>query len=273
MKVTYKLDNQSEGRRLEEQSANKNYSLRDEFSSVGVQINAQERVLDAGCGTGLLSRFLIDHFCQEHFTIDAIDITENLLSFAKQESAKNDQYRHRITYMNKSITELCDQKKYHKIFSRFVFQHIPDRKLKTLALKKLWDSLMPGGKMYIIDCFGFFSHLNTPNTWLLEKIGHVENSIPIDMNVGPKLRGMLIDAGVPFECIQTRTLPFYFDTLEQREAEASLWKQRFQNANPLLVEALGELVAKRFVAEYIKEFLDPRTYIYAQKFILTISKS
>jgi ubiquinone/menaquinone biosynthesis C-methylase UbiE len=272
MKTTYKLDAANEGKRLEEQSANSNYCLKDELGCVNVQINKNDQILDAGCGTGLLSRFLVDYFTQNTFTIDSIDITESLIKFAQIESEKNAQYKGRITYTNKNITDLSGEKKYNKIFSRFVFQHIPSREQQKLALAKLWDVLAPGGKMYLIDCYGFFSNLETTNDWLVEMIKQVENSIPIDMNIGPKLRGMLIDVGVPAELIQTTVLPFIYDTPEQREAEACLWRQRFQNANPLLLEALGELKAKRFVSEYLKEFLNRRTYIYAQKFILTVSK-
>lgn len=272
MKHAYQLDSKNEAKRLEEQSANKNYSLAHELTSAQVEMASGEKVLDAGCGTGLLSRFLIDFYADKRFNIEAIDITENLIRYAIQESTHSQKYQERIHFQKKSITDLDEGMKFDKIFSRFVFQHIPSREIQKQSALALWNSLNSGGKMYLIDCFGFFSHLDSSNAWLVEQIQNVEKAIPIDMNVGIKLRGILLDIGVPSNCIHIQTLPFNFNTQEEREAEASLWRQRFENAAPLLTSTLGEVMAQKFKTEYLREFLNPRTYIYAQKFILTITK-
>lgn len=272
MKMAYQLDNTLEAQRLEIQSENKNYSLEEEFRIADIQIDPNDKILDAGCGTGLLSRFLVNRYRKDSFIIDAIDITDRLLEYAENASIEDKIYQERIKYSKLSITDLVEEEKYDKIFSRFVFQHIPSKQLAIQAAKKLWNSLTPGGKLCIIDCYGFFSHIDCENSWLTEQISFLEKKIPIDMNIGIKLRGILIDAGAPIESIKVRTIPFHFETPEEREAEAVLWKQRFENVLPLLNDALGELQAKRFTTEYIKEFLNPRAYTFAQKFIITATK-
>jgi hypothetical protein len=74
-----------------------------------------------------------------------------------------------------------------KIFSRFVFQHIPNREAQLKAAKSLYHSLAPGGSLYLIDCYGFLSHLDTNNSWLKEQIKRVEECIPIDMNINEQM--------------------------------------------------------------------------------------
>lgn len=272
MNRAYKLANTHEAERLEEQSRNKNYSLNREFNLAGVEIENNDKILDAGCGTGLLSRALIDAFPNKKFNICAIDLTEELVTFAKEETKKSDRYMNRIEYQKMDICKTTYKDDFDKIFSRFVFQHIPSRQEQMIAAKALYSALSPGGSLFITDCYGFFSHLDTPNTWLLEQLSKVEANIPIDLNVGIKLRGLFLDIGVPLKDIKCFSENFVFDTFEERSAEANLWQQRFINAQSLLYKVLGEVGANRFSREYVKEIMNPRTFIHAQKFIVKISK-
>ncbi len=272
MENKYRLDAKDEAKRLEDQSSRENYSIKNELRLAGVSIQPDDLVLDAGCGTGLLSRALIDLFPDPTFKIDAIDMTVRLLEYAKQETSKGHQYRNRINFQKKDICELTDENTYHKIFSRFVFQHIPTRQAQLKAAKSLYQSLVPGGSLYVIDCYGFLSHMDTNNVWLNEQIKRAEESIPIDMNIGIKLRGLFLDNDIPEGQVKTHIENFKFETTEQRQTEANLWKQRFINAQPLLNSILGEETSKRLSKEYVSEILNPRTYIHAQKFIVEVSK-
>lgn len=272
MENGYKLNAKEEAKRLEEQSGQENYSIQTELKIAGVTINPNDLILDAGCGTGLLSRALIDLFPDPSFKIDAIDMTDRLLEYAKEETSKGEQYRNRINFQKKDICELNTKGIYQKIFSRFVFQHIPTREAQLKAANSLYHSLKEGGSLYVIDCYGFLSHLDTNNTWLKEQIKKAEENIPIDMNIGIKLRGLFLDLGIPESHIKTKIENFKFETKDQREIEANLWKQRFINAQPLLNSIFGEEIASRFSKEYVAEILNPRTFIHAQKFIVEVRK-
>lgn len=272
MKNKYRLEGADEAKRLEEQSNQDNYSIKNELFLADVKIRPNDLVLDAGCGTGLLSRALIDLFPDHSFKIDAIDVTDHLLEYAIKETRKGNQYLNRINFQKKDICDLSDQNLYQKIFSRFVFQHIPTRESQLRAANTLYQSLAPGGSLYVIDCYGFLSHLDTNNTWLKEQIKKTEESIPIDMNIGIKLRGLFLDNGVPATKVITKIENFKFDTFEQRQTEANLWKQRFMNAKPLLDSILGEEASMKLGKEYVSEIMNPRTYIHAQKFIVEVNK-
>jgi SAM-dependent methyltransferase len=272
MSSDYKLDSAEEACRLEEQSSTDNYSLKNEILLAQVEINEGDFVLDAGCGTGLLSRGIIDLYPDRCFEIHAIDVTESLLDFARQQSSKKSDYQNRIEYRRQDICNLKIQNFYHKIFSRFVFQHITTRTSQLDAAKSLYDALAPGGTLLVIDSYGFFSHMDTKNEWLLNTIQNVEENIPIDMNIGIKLRGLFLDVGVEESEIKVFIDNFKFQTPRERELEAHLWQQRFSNAKTILNLALGEEVAIKFGEEYVKEFLNPRTIIHAQKFLIKIDK-
>ena len=272
MEKRYRLDSEDEAQRLEDQSSQDNYSIKNELQIAGVEIQPNDFILDAGCGTGLLSRALIDLFPEINFKIDAIDVTPRLLEYAKEETSKNPHYLKRINFQEKDICELNSENTYHKIFSRFVFQHLPNKETQLKAAKSLYHSLAPGGSLCVIDCYGFLSHLDTNNFWLKEQIQRVEESIPIDMNIGIKLRGLFLDCGVPEGEVKTKIENFKFETKEQRQIEAKLWKQRFINVRPLLHSLFGEETSTRFSEEYVSEILNPRTNIHAQKFIVQVMK-
>jgi 2-polyprenyl-3-methyl-5-hydroxy-6-metoxy-1,4-benzoquinol methylase len=211
MENRYKLDSADEAQRLEDQSSQDNYSIKDELQIAGVTIQPNDLILDAGCGTGVLSRALIDLFPGTTFKIDAFDMTDRLLEYAKEEIRKNHHYQNRINFQKKDICELTSKNIYHKIFSRFVFQHIPNREAQLKAAKSLYHSLAPGGSLYLIDCYGFLSHLDTNNSWLQEQIKRVEECIPIDMNIGIKLRGLFLDIGIPVGQVKTQIENFRFE--------------------------------------------------------------
>ncbi len=272
MENKYRLDVEDEAQRLEDQSNQDNYSIRNELRLAGVNIQHNDLVLDAGCGTGLLSRALIDLYPESNFKIDAIDMTNRLLEYAIEETKKGYQYLNRINFQMKDICELTNKDIYQKIFSRFVFQHIPTREAQLKAAKSLYDSLAAGGSLYVIDCYGFLSHLDTNNSWLKEQIKRAEECIPIDMNIGIKLRGLFLDCGTPDQKIKTHIENFKIETKEQRQIESKLWEQRFINAQPMLNSFLGEEISTRLSKEYVSEILNPRTYIHAQKFIVEVSK-
>src|SRR5690554_7563756 len=83
----YVLDNPKEFKRLEDQVLQKAYSLEDELRHL--DLRPGDRVLDAGCGSGVLSKFLIKKV--PNITIDACDYSDlkikkpkNLITQSKQ---------------------------------------------------------------------------------------------------------------------------------------------------------------------------------------------
>ncbi|HET7535717.1 MAG TPA: class I SAM-dependent methyltransferase [Candidatus Didemnitutus sp.] len=97
-------------------------------------------VLDVGCGGGLLSLELSNHFKR----VTAIDISAPMLAIAQRKrGASNIEYR------------LCDADKFTSdtrfdaIVSHTTFDHLPD---VPATLAKLKRCLASGGRLIVIDC-------------------------------------------------------------------------------------------------------------------------
>lgn len=268
----YELDNHLEPQRLEEQSKTFNYSLLREFDLLGVNINSVEKILDAGCGTGLLGRQLLQQHRNPNIQVVGIDNSAFLLQRAKAENTQAG-IQDRFKLLHQSLFDLNQIDEYSKIFCRYVLQHVPTDEQRSFVINKLLKSLKPDGEIFLIDSFGIFAHIDTNNKWLKERISYIEKNAPIDFNVGIKLRGFLIDNGIKAHNISMEILPFNFNSLKDRMAEAKNWEQRFINAKPLLISLLGEIEAERFAKEYIEVFLNERSLVLAYKILVKGQKS
>lgn len=267
---TYCLDHSDEPQRLEDQTKTFNYQLSAELQLMALQIHSGENILDAGCGTGVLGRELCKFFPSENFNIEGLDSSEFSLQRARAENEQQG-VSSRIKLTHGSLLDLKQKEKYSKIFCRYVLQHIPAKE-RLQVVKNLWDCLKVGGQLYLIDSYGLLSNIDTKNVWLREKIDKLEKIAPFDLNIGLKLRGMLLDCGVPEKDIVTMASPYNFENSRFRKDEAKNWEQRFHNAQDLLLSLLGEADGHRFFKEYIAEFLNPRTLVLAQKIFVKAIK-
>lgn len=267
----YGLEHPREAQRLEDQSRTTNYSLISELNILGVDIKPGERILDAGCGTGVLSRQLIESFSNVDFKVIGVDFSTDLLKRAQMENERQGLNK-RITLVEQSLMDFRPDQKYSKIFCRYVLQHVPTDALRVQIVKNLLNCLQEGGEIYLIDTYGLFSHLDTKNLWLRDKIEFIENNAPIDLNIGIKLRGFLLDLAIPADDIIVKAIPFSFINTRERKDELKNWEQRFANAKHLLVSMLGELDAAKFTKIYLEEFLYLRTLVLAQKVLVKAKK-
>lgn len=120
------------------------------------QVKKKERVLDMGCGTGLLSlKFLKKADCK----ITGIDMADEMLSiFRKKLKAKRAENKVKTKRMNVESLDFPDNS-FDLAVSSVTLHHIKD-KLKTL--KKIYKVIRPGGKLIIgeIDMDTTGSHLD-----------------------------------------------------------------------------------------------------------------
>ena len=112
-----------------------------------------KKVLDLGCGGGLLSESLF----KKGAIIKGIDSSVNLIKVAKTRAKKN---KFKIDYQNTTIESLAKKKeKYDIIISLEVIEHVNDYKL---FLKNIFNSLKPKG-LIILSTINrnLFSYLTT----------------------------------------------------------------------------------------------------------------
>jgi len=120
-----------------EEKINRSKSVADVIKKQ-VKLNNNMKVLDFGCGTGLLSYFLIDYVKSIH----AIDLSENMLKILKEKNTDNKN-------ITTELTGIFDiNSKFDLIVSSMVMHHIENT--PKLA-KKLYDSTTDNGIVAIAD--------------------------------------------------------------------------------------------------------------------------
>ena len=105
------------------------------------QISPTDSVLDIGCGDGKITAYIATKLAKLSEVV-GIDKSNNMIALAKKihKDIKNLEFR------NLSATEITYDEDFEKVVSFWVFHWVED---SSLAIKKLYKSLKPGGKALI----------------------------------------------------------------------------------------------------------------------------
>lgn len=184
--TSYVLDNFQEFERLERQSTQKNYSLENELQYL--DYSGTKRVLDAGCGSGLLSRFLKEK--NNKLEIVACDYSELRVQQAKRFNENN----FNIEFVHSNLEKLpYEDKSFDIVVSRFVYEYLQSPVLITTELRRV---LRPGGILYLIDLDGVFLNFWTSNKRFNFLLNKIERGVDFDLFVGRKLPSILHMSGL-----------------------------------------------------------------------------
>lgn len=106
-----------------------------------VPLDPAWRVLDYGCGTGLLAWSLAEHVA--HVTL--ADTSDGMLEVARTGAARDPE---RFTVVRLDLTESPAPEPYDLIVSAMALHHIPETEAVLVAFR---DALMPGGWVALAD--------------------------------------------------------------------------------------------------------------------------
>ncbi|ATB33625.1 class I SAM-dependent methyltransferase [Melittangium boletus] len=261
--MNYVLESKSEFNRLEHQSGLSGYDYQRELALSGLPaIQDGMRVLDAGCGSGIVTRYL----AQEHpgCEVEGCDLSEVRVAQAR-DAAKGFS---RLRFKVQDLARLdYPEAHFDIILCRYVVQHLPPES-HSAVLTGFLRCLKPGGHLLLIDFDGGFLNLHPqPSEWLREALRKMETRFPVDLRIGRKLPHLLVKAGF----IQTQwridVLEWSGDMLAQ---ERMLLDQRILALEPVLSHVLGSVPeARRFHREYLEALDTPGCVLFYNKFIVT----
>lgn len=262
--MPYVLEAKTEFERLEQQSSFSKYDYEKEFSRSGIIIKPKHRVLDAGCGSGIVSRY----FAKMHSNalVTGCDISAERIERARQESSNipnldfETQDLARLTFVSES---------FNLIFCRYVLQHLR-QKIRQPALLELARCLKPRGQICLIDFDGPFYNIYPQTEFIADVLRRLELEAPFDLRIGRKLPHLLHTAGFTEINWQIETIEGRGEILDD---EKQLIPPKIDHAMPFLSEFLGSMaLAQRFKIEYLDLLNLPGLVLFYNKFIVTAKK-
>jgi SAM-dependent methyltransferase len=261
--MRYVLESKSEFNRLEHQSGLSAYDYQRELALAELPpLLEGMRLLDAGCGSGVLAR----HLAREHTgcAVVGCDVSETRVHQAR-EAARD------LPNLHFEVQDLArldyPEGHFDVIVCRYVLQHL-SREIRSAALAGLHRCLKPGGRLVAIDFDGGFLNLHPqPSSWLQEALQSLETRFPVDLRIGRKMPHLLVLAGFS----ETR---WRIDVLEWRDEllaqERRLMDERILALEPVLAAVLGGTPeAQRFRTEYLAALDSPGCVLFYNKFIVT----
>jgi SAM-dependent methyltransferase len=198
-------------------------TTRELFARVGV--DAAARCLDAGCGGGDVTIALAQ--MAPAGTVTGIDLDESKLHIARAEAAELGLGN--VSFQVANVLEAPGKSGgYDLIYARFVLTHLTD---PGRAVKNLMDQLAPGGALIVedIDFSGHFCHPDSSAFWrYVEWYTHAVQSRGADPNIGPRLPGLLADAGL--------------DQIEMHVVQPAGTRGEVKSISPITLEAIADAV-------------------------------
>ncbi len=145
-----------------------------------LELKSADRVLDLGCGTGVLTRMIADRLDSKLGGVSiGIDAAAKMIHVAeKKRGSVNCQFE----VMAAEDLSFDDQS-FDAVVSSLFFHHVP-LDLKEKALSEAFRILRPGGRLIIAD-------MHIPYTWMGTLVSHVSRWFFMQPEIGENIRGVL----------------------------------------------------------------------------------
>lgn len=247
--------------RLEKQNFQKAYDLRRDLKYFSFEKG--DKILDAGCGSGLVTRTINDAYYDLELEHHACDISEialkNAEEFFKKENVKVKTFQSSLEGIK------TDSDCFDKVISRYVLEHMPSAQL---GVDEFFRVLRPGGTAQVIEIDGILFNLYCENKKLNEYLEKLKSKFNFDLFVGRKIAQMMKKAG--FENIKWNAEVMAFDSSEELNLEIENYESRFVLAKQVFTEALGsESIYEDFVNLYLNELREPTNTLFYNKFFIS----
>ena len=250
----YVMNVTEESSRLERQASIPAYDVNQEFGDLRVPSGA--RVLDAGCGTGVVTRYLGSKF--QHAKLEGCDLSSERLEAAREQSDSSIQY-----FLSDLTSIQADGDSFDIVVSRYVFEHVLD---PSAVMREIFRVIRPGGALRVVDLDGLIVNMHPISSELSELLNEALSRLPVDLCVGRRLPEMMGNAG--FEDIDWRVEVHGFRG-QQLEAEKQNIAERLSGARKGLQVALNsELRAKQLEKLILEELENPHLVLFYNKFIV-----
>jgi ubiquinone/menaquinone biosynthesis C-methylase UbiE len=145
-----------------------------------LDLDGSHRVLDLGCGTGVLTRMIANRLdSAAGGAAVGIDAAAGMIAVARKKRAAVNCIFQTMAAENLSFEDGA----FDAVVSSLFFHHVP-LDLKAKALSEAWRVLRPGGQLVIAD-------MHVPGTWMGALVSHVSRWFFMQPQIGENIRGVL----------------------------------------------------------------------------------
>lgn len=145
-----------------------------------LDLDGSHRVLDLGCGTGVLTRMIANRLdTAAGGSAVGIDAAARMIAVARKKRAAVNCIFQTMAAENLSFEDGA----FDAVVSSLFFHHVP-LDLKAKGLSEAWRVLRPGGQLVIAD-------MHVPGTWMGALVSHVSRWFFMQPQIGENIRGVL----------------------------------------------------------------------------------
>ncbi|MBW2367597.1 MAG: class I SAM-dependent methyltransferase [Deltaproteobacteria bacterium] len=147
-----------------------------------LKLNDSNRILDLGCGTGVLTRMIADRLnADAGGKAIGIDAAAKMIRVARKKRAGINC----IFQVMAAESLSYEDASFDAVVSSLFFHHV-QLDLKEKALSEAFRVLRPGGRLVIAD-------MHVPSTWIGSLVSHVSRWFFMQPQIGENIRGVLPD--------------------------------------------------------------------------------
>jgi ubiquinone/menaquinone biosynthesis C-methylase UbiE len=259
----YLLDSDQETLRLERQA--RIYGVEDDLRIMA--LSGDEQVLDAGCGSGSITRTIARSLGRG--TATGLDRQAKYVEFARRKAAAEGIANIRFETGDATKLQFPD-KSFDVVWSKHLLQWVPDRQQ---AIREFVRVTRPGGRV-IATNFDLFSVCHYPQDDVLQADAErwfeaARNELGFDNLLGRKLPHLFQKAGLEDITVQVaadRCFGGFGGDAEKRWN----WEAQFQSVMGFSAKVFGSVErAEAFTKGIVDQFSRPDVYVFCPLFYVS----